>query len=302
VTADGIAAVLLLARFVINPRRMPRCLQTSALAVLTLGLAACYTPTVARTRTYHPSDADLSITRIVHGSAIIDFRETRILLDPWYSPRPPIGHDEPIGISLENLPPVRGILITHKHDDHFDTNTLREFPDKSLPVIVPKGLGAALHPLGYESVTELDPWEQSQLGGVIVTAVPARHRVPEIGYVLQANGTTLYVAGDTRFDEDMFGQIAKRFPSIDAALLPVGGIRMLGRRLDMTPQEAADAFLILRPRHAIPYHYGLTGPFPFVTTASEPAKAFQAAVAAHDETAGSAVVVLEPGESWHHYR
>ena len=79
------------------------------LVALGLGVAACYTPTVARTRTYHPSDADLSITRIVHASAVIDFPETRILLDPWYSPTPPLGPDEPIGISLENLPPMRGI-------------------------------------------------------------------------------------------------------------------------------------------------------------------------------------------------
>jgi L-ascorbate metabolism protein UlaG (beta-lactamase superfamily) len=277
-----------------------------SLASLALGaslsLAACYQPTVARTRTYHPSDADLSITRIVHASVVIDFRETRILLDPWYSPTPPLGPDEATGISLENLPPMRGLLITHAHDDHFDAETLREYPDKSLPVISPKGLGAALKAMGYQSVTELDPWERSQIGSVIVTAVPARHRVPEIGYVLQANSVTLYVAGDTLFDASMFGEIAKLFPSIDAALLPVGGIRILGRRLDMTPEEAAAAFAILHPGHVIPYHYGLTGPFPFLTSASKPAKALQDALAAKSTKAGSAVVVLEPGESWHHYR
>jgi len=274
------------------------------LVALGLGVAACYTPTVARTRTYHPSDADLSITRIVHASAVIDFPETRILLDPWYSPTPPLGPDEPIGISLENLPPMRGILITHKHDDHFDAQTLREYPDKSLSVIVPKGTGLAalLREMGYQSVTELDPWERSQLGSVIVTAVPARHRVTENGYVLQANSVTLYIAGDTLFDEQAFREIAKLFPSIDAALLPVGGIRILGRRLDMTPEEAAEAFGILHPGHAIPYHYGLTGPFPFVTSASKAAKTFQDAVAAKDDQARSAVVVLDPGESWHHYR
>jgi len=280
-----------------SPLRLP-----ATLVALSLGIAACYTPTVQRTRTYHPSDADLSITRIVHGSAVIDFRETRILLDPWYAPTPPVGPDEPIGISLENLPPMRGLLITHKHDDHFDAETLREYPDKSLPVVVPKGLGAPLRAMGYQSVTELEPWERAQIGSVIVTAVPAHHRVPENGYVLQANSTTLYVAGDTLFDEAMFREIAKLFPTIDAALFPVGGIRILGRRLDMTPEEAAAAFELLHPGHVIPYHYGLTGPFPFITGSSKPAEAFEQAVAAKDARARSAVVVLEPGESWHHYR
>jgi len=275
---------------------------TMLLLGASLGLAACYSATIIRNRTYHPSDADLSITRLVHASAVIDFRETRLLLDPWYSPTPPLGPDEPIGISLENLPAMRGLLITHKHDDHFDADTLREYPDKSLPVIVPKGLGASLQELGYHSVTELDPWERSQIGSVIVTAVPARHRVPEIGFVLQANSVTLYVAGDTRFDAAMFGEIAKLFPSIDAALLPVGGIRIMGRRLDMTPDEAAGAFEILHPRHVIPYHYGLTGPFPFILTASTPAKALKDALSAKSSEEGAAVVILEPGESWHHYR
>lgn len=269
---------------------------------LALCVAGCYTPTVARTQSYHPSDADLSVTRIVHGSAVIDFRETRILLDPWYSPTPPLGPAEAIGLSLENLPPMRGILITHKHDDHFDAETLRGFPNKSLRVIVRRGLGAELQRMGYSDVVELEDWESSQIGSVIVTAVAARHTVAENGYVLQGNSLTLYVAGDTRLDDQLFHQILDRFSTIDAALLPIGGIRILGRRLDMSPEEAAEAFAILKPGHVIPYHYGLTGPLPFLTSASNPVKRFVEAAQQHDAGSRRAIVVLDPGQSWHHYR
>ncbi len=275
-------------------------------ALLGLGIAAslagCYTPTVARTQTYHPSDADLSVTRIVHGSAVIDFRETRILLDPWYAPTPPLGPSETIGLSLENLPPMRGMLITHEHDDHFDAETLRDFPNKSLRVVVRRGLGAELARMGYSDVVEIEDWETAQIGSVIVTAVPARHSVAENGYVLQGNSLTLYVAGDTRFDADLFRQILGRFPTLDAALLPIGGIRILGRRLDMTPEEAAEALAILKPGHVVPYHYGLTGPPPFVTSAANPVKRLQEAAGKNDKASQGAIVVLEPGESWHHYR
>ena len=285
-------------------KRVKRCPPTFVAALLLSSLvAACYTPTVARTRTYHPSDADLSVTRLVHGSAVIDFRETRILLDPWYSPTPPLGPAEDVGISLENLPPMRGILITHKHDDHFDAETLRDYSNKALRVIAPLGLGPAIRAMGYEDVVELDEWDQSQIGSVIVTAVPARHSAPENGYVLQGNGLTLYVGGDTRFDAKIFQDIVARFPSLDAALLPVGGIRLFGRKLDMSPDEAAEAFTILQPKHVIPYHYGLTGPFPFVTAASQPAQSFEADVAtATGKRNRGVVVILDPGESWHHYR
>jgi L-ascorbate metabolism protein UlaG (beta-lactamase superfamily) len=265
-------------------------------------LAACYTPTIERTRTYHPSDADLSVTRIVHGSAVIDFRETKILLDPWYSPTPPFGPAEVIGLSLENLPPMRGILITDEHDYHFDAETLRKYPDTSLRVVVPRGLGARIRELSYHDVVELDEWDRSQIGSVIVTAVPARYGAPGNGYVLQANSLTLYVAGDTRFDERMFREISELFPTIDAALLPVGGIRIMGQPLDMSPEQAAEAFSILKPKHVIPYHYGLTGPMPLLLSASEAGKEFQAAVAKRDKKTRNAVVILQPGESWHHFR
>ena len=279
--------------------KIHRSLSAIVLAAL---VAACYSPSVNLTRTYHPSDADLSITRIIHGSAILDFRETRILLDPWYSPMPPLGPAEQIGISLENMPALRGILITHKHDDHFDPETLRNYPDKSVRVVVPLGLGPVVHDLGYGDVVELDEWDRSQIGSVIVTAVPARHRVPENGYVLQANSVALYVAGDTWFDGDMFRQIGSLFPNLDAALLPIGGIRIFGRRLDMSPEQAADAFEILHPGHVIPYHYGLRGPVPFFMSASDPPKRFTEAIAEKSEEARGAVVVLETGQSWHHYR
>ena len=133
-------------------------------------------------------------------------------------------------------------------------------------------------------------------------AVPARHNVPENGYVLEANSQTLYVAGDTRFDAKLFHEIANRYPKIDAALLPIGGIWSFGRRLDMNPEEAADAFLILKPGNVIPYHYGLTGPFPFLTSRSEPDKDFLTAIDEKNGGDHSAVVILETGQSWHHYR
>jgi hypothetical protein len=70
----------------------------------------------------------------------------------------------------------------------------------------------------------------------------------------------------------------------------------------MTPDEAADAFILLKPGHVIAYHYGLTGPFPVVVGSSDPEKQFVAAVDEKNGKNHSAVVILEAGESWHHYR
>ena len=263
-------------------------------------LSACYAPTVNRQRSYHPSDADVTITRIVHASFIVDFGTTRVLVDPWFSPAPPLGQRETIGIALDRIPEVRGILITHRHNDHFDRETLESYRHKSVRVITVRGLGEDLREMGYTDVVEIGEWEQSQIGGAVVRAVPARHSVDETGYVLQANGVTTYLAGDSLFDEESFRAIAQEFPAIDVAVLPVGGIRIFGRRLDMNPNEAAAAVKILKPSRVIPSHYGLTGPFPFVFSSSEPASEFSKLVQA--KVPATQVIVLQPGESWHYYR
>lgn len=276
--------------------------QVRGLLCLAVLLCACYAPSVARQRSYHASDADLTVTRIVHGSVILEFRGTRILVDPWYSPNPPLGPRETLGIALDKLPAMRGILITHQHDDHFDASTLENYPDKRLRVIVPRGLGARVRKMGYDDVVEVGDWEQTQIGNVILTAVPARHSVPENGYVLQGSSLTVYLAGDSLFDFRIFAGIAKAFPSIDVALLPVGGYRIFGRQLDMTPDEAARAFALLKPRHLIPYHYGLTGPFPFVLSRSQAPQALIKRMEQNSVGSAAAVVVLETGDSWHHYR
>ena len=267
------------------------------------GSLGCYTPTVQRTRTYHPSDADLSVTRIVHASAVIDFPETKILLDPWYNPTPPLGPSEPMGLSLENLPPMRGILITHKHDDHFDADTLRDYPDKSLRVIVPRGLGAQVRAMGYEDVVELDAV------GPLADRQRDRHRracstqrsrerlrvAGQLGHALRRRRHAIRRADVPRdrraLPDDRCGTPpGRRDPHLRrAARHEPGGGR--GRVRD--PEAAARHSLSLRPHRS---------DSPSSWARRTPEKKFQDAVAKRDETARKAVVILEPGASWHHYR
>ena len=275
--------------------------RLATIALVLLAVAGCYAPRVDLQRTYHPSDADLAVTRIVHGSVILDFRGTRILVDPWYSPTAPLGPGESIGIAPDKLPPVRGILITHEHSDHFDTNALKSFRDKTARVVVPRGLGGEVRELGYDDVVEMEHWERTEIGGVVVNSVPAKHRVAENGYVLQGNGVTAYLAGDTAFSPRIFWSVIEGFPEIDVALLPIGGFRVLGRRLDMSADEAARAVGILSPKRVIPYHYAMIGPFPVVLGPADPVTDFYDAIRERHPEREPTIVHLQPGESWHYY-
>src|SRR5579884_4349762 len=89
---------------------------------------------------------------------------------------------------------------------------------------------------------------------------------------------------------------------VQTCALPIfGGLRLLGFRREMGPDEAARAAELLGAQHLIPVAYGAWTPFPWWWYARDPARRFVAACKARG-IASDRVVVLEPGESWHLYK
>jgi L-ascorbate metabolism protein UlaG (beta-lactamase superfamily) len=269
----------------------------AAIAALVLGCSAVPIP---KHSPYHPSDADLSITRIAHGGVVLELRGTRLLIDPWFYSGLVMRQQEPLGLTPDALPPVGAVLLTHGHADHFDADVLHELAAR-IPVAIGRAeLHSRLERLGFRHVVDLDWWESTEIDGATITAVPAKHAVPENGYVAEKDGVRVYVAGDTRWFPEL-ADVATRFPRVEAALLPVGGERLLGFSREMTPDEAARAAVLLDPHVAIPFTYGKRGGFPFVWYSSHPVIAFKAACK-KDGFDEQRIVVLDPGESWHYYR
>lgn len=262
-------------------------------------MAGCSGVPLPRRSPYHPADADLSVTRIVHASLIVEFRGARVLVDPWFYSGFVMLQGEPLGLTPPDLPGVAAVLLTHEHGGHTDDAALRQLAPSIPQVIAPERLVDRLRDLGFQRVTPLAWWETTTIGDVRITAVPAGHSVPENGYVLEGSGVSAYLAGDTaEFDE--LSEIAARFPHLDVALLPVGGERLLGLPRTMGPAEAAEAAAKLAAERVIPIAYGKQGGFPLRWFARRPLPRFVAAC--KDEgIAPERIVVLEPGESWHYY-
>jgi L-ascorbate metabolism protein UlaG (beta-lactamase superfamily) len=263
-------------------------------------LASCTGVPLPREGTYHPSDADLAVTRIVHGSLVLEAAKTRLLIDPWFHSGVTTRQTEPLGLTPDRLPDVAAVLITHRHPGHFDAAALGDLAKKTPRAIAPAPVAESLRALGFTDVTPLDWWQHTTVGPITISAVPADHRVPENGYVVSSGRVRAYVAGDTRWFEGLV-DIATAFPQVDVAMLPVGGERLLGMRRTMGPEEAAKAAALLKPRRVIPIAYAAAGGFPFVSYAADPAARFREAAKAQG-LAPEAIVVLEPGESWHYYR
>jgi len=263
-------------------------------------VAGCAAVPLPRRSAYHPSDADLSVTRIVHASIILEMRGTRVVVDPWFDSGWVIRQQEPLGLTPDGLPSFAAVLVTHRHRDHFDPDALRRLAATVPEVIARPELHAQLAGLGFGRVTDLGWWGQTRVGTIDVTAVPARHGVPENGYVFSAGDVTAYVAGDTRYFDELV-DVATVFPALDAAVLPVGGLRLVGFPREMGPTEAARAAAVLAARRLIPMGYGEEGGFPLRWHALKPVERFIKACAERGIDRGR-IIALEPGESWHYYK
>lgn len=195
------------------------------------------------------------VLHVAHSTHLIMLGGKKILTDPWfYDPAfGALAHAVAPAVAPKHLPPLDAIIITHDHADHADLRAIDEM-DKRARVIVATGdLAARVRLRGYSDVVVLAPWEASGLGRVTITAVPGLHDIYEIGFVVAADGQSIYFAGDTRLHPDL-PAIAERFtPTM--AILPVDGTRLTGGALHvMTPGDAVSAARTLRVKKVMPSH------------------------------------------------
>jgi L-ascorbate metabolism protein UlaG (beta-lactamase superfamily) len=161
---------------------------------------------------------------------------------------------------IEQLPKPDLILVSHRHFDHWDPWTMRRLPKDIRLVVRPRRIANDARRFGYIQVQELGPWSTTQVSDVTVTAVPAKHQGPEVGFVLQGE-KTVYFAGDTSFHDEIFTAIGQRF-DLDVVLLPIGGLRFLGTSAHIDPLQAVEALKLLRPKVVMGTHWGCSPSLP----------------------------------------
>lgn len=250
-----------------------------------------------------PAVPAATVTFVGHATVGIALDGVRILTDPLLRLR--VAHlRRRVPVTPSALRGIDAVLVSHAHYDHLDLPSLERL-GRSVPVVVPRGLGALLRRRSFAHVVEVDVGDTISLGAVSVVATPAEHdggrtplgaTGPALGFVLRGS-SSIYFAGDT----DLFPGMADLAAGLDLALVPIWGWGpSLGRGKHMDPERAAESLALLRPRLAVPIHWGTYHPLHLGLTSvpsflSSPPERFvrAAAVAAPDVP----VHVLRPGET-----
>jgi L-ascorbate metabolism protein UlaG (beta-lactamase superfamily) len=155
------------------------------------------------------------------------------------------------------------VLLSHLHGDHVHLPSLRLLSEH-VRVVVPRGAKDWLRSKGVKHVDELAPGEELEHGDLLVKGVRAEHsghrwgprstRGPQaaaMGHVIEGGDHTVYAAGDT----DLFPEMAD-LTDVDVALLPVWGWGPTLGPGHMNPERAAAAVDLIKPRVAVPVHWG----------------------------------------------
>ena len=178
---------------------------------------------------------------IIHHSSIKFSDNIKIYFDPYEI--------------NENNNDADIIFITHNHYDHYSENDIKKIYNANTKFIIPKDLEKELLNLGIkkENIITVAPNNNYNVLDISFKTIPAyninKPFHPKennwVGYLINYNNFTYYIAGDTDITED------NKLIKCDVAFLPIGG------KYTMNYKEAAELTNIIKPKIVVPIHYGL---------------------------------------------
>jgi N-acyl-phosphatidylethanolamine-hydrolysing phospholipase D len=216
-----------------------------------------------------------TITWIGHATFLIRLNGKNILTDPFFSEYAgpfstgPRRYVKP-GISINNLPPINMILVSHNHYDHLDSEAVESFPGKkNIHIFAPLGLGSFFKKRGYRHIHELDWHEKVSMGDMNVISLPAVHYSGRgmfdknkslwCSWSINTSAGNFFFMGDTAYSSVLFKEIGEQFRSFDFVMLPIGTYgnrKKYGANNHITPEEAVKIGIDLNANVTIGMHWG----------------------------------------------
>jgi L-ascorbate metabolism protein UlaG (beta-lactamase superfamily) len=178
-------------------------------------------------------------------------------------------------LGVGDLPALSAVVLSHLHGDHFDRVARREL-DRTPPVLTTPHAAQRLRRWGF-APQGLETWQRHTLRKgdeqLVVESLPAVHArgllgrllPPVMGTLLEHSraGTVtrrVYVSGDT-LTGDHIDEIRQRHPHIDAAVVHLGGTRVLFRTVTLDGPAGIDLVRRCEPSVVVPVHHDDYGVF-----------------------------------------
>lgn len=220
----------------------------------------------------------LRVTMIGHASVLIQVNGLNILTDPVWSDRAsPVTFAGPKrvnapGVSLESLPPIHAVLVSHNHYDHLDLDTLGRLWRAHRPkIITPLGNDTIMRAADPSiEVTTIDWNGEAAIGpGIDLVALPMHHWSARgmfdrnfalwASFLIRTPQGAVYHVGDSGYGGgDYFRIVKERFGGCRLAILPIGAYepRWFMSYGHMNPEEAVKAFSDCGAAYAMAHHWG----------------------------------------------
>jgi L-ascorbate metabolism protein UlaG (beta-lactamase superfamily) len=207
-----------------------------------------------------------------HSSILIAVDGKMVLVDPvlenraspftWVGPK----RFHPVPVTVDELPPIDVVAITHDHFDHLEEPTIRRLDSKTGIFLVPLGIGELIEDWGIapEKVVELDWWEHHKVGTLNFTATPAIHYARRgvfdgnerlwCSWSVQGQNRRSFISGDSGYF-DGFKKIGEKLGPFDTTFLKVGSYDDMWKQIHMLPEEAVQQHQDLRGGIMVPLHW-----------------------------------------------
>jgi len=209
-----------------------------------------------------------------HSAFLLQLEGKNILLDPMFgkvaAPLSILGGNRfniQFPLDIEKLPEIDAIVFSHDHYDHLDYESVLKLKDKTSHFYVPLGVGTHLEAWGVPSgkITEMDWWQETQLGSIQLVCTPAQHfsgRKLNNGqstlwssWVIQSQNDNIYFSGDSGYAPH-FAEIGEKYGPFDIALMECGQYNEKWADIHMMPEETAQAGIDLKAAKIMPIHWG----------------------------------------------
>ncbi|BCL75891.1 hypothetical protein JHS3_16270 [Jeongeupia sp. HS-3] len=224
------------------------------------------------------AEADaIAVTWIGHVTLLIQIGGLNVLTDPLFSQRAsPVQWAGPkrrvvLPMTLAELPRIDIVLLSHNHYDHLDAGSMHALAQQAggpPRFLAPLGLKPWFAAAGLPEPLELDWWDQTQIGALNITFVPAQHWSKRRlwgdentslwgGFVIEHADYRLWFAGDTAYSPRL-AEIGRRAGPIDFAMIPVGAYapRWFMHNQHVDPVEALQLFNDVEAKAAMGIHWG----------------------------------------------